>query len=461
MLKNLKGKKVVIAGLDKSGIGAVKYFSSKGADITVCDLRNRLELQKAFKILADYEFKTEFSRYNTKTFLDADLIVTSMKKPHDERVLKMAKEKGVPIYSEYEYTAALIKKPVICITGTNGKSTTSVLFSEMLRQCGKNAYITGHIGKSIFEYLLDESKYDVLIVELDADYFKYAYDFDFSDIVLLNISDEKLVERADSWQTFADHVKLYSEYICKVSDNRNLIYSRDCENVFTVLSHSKAKGIPFSINFEPSDIASYSHGSCYVTNDNLCVMNNSNKENTYALSCIKIKGSFNVENLMVSSFLAKKHGASDDAINYVINNFAGIEHRLEFVKRKNNVTFYNDARVSTVKGLIRSLKSFNQQVILIAGGKDRGEDYHELIPVIKTHVKTLILLGESKENMNRIIGDYTQTFIVGTFEEAVILAYQKSKSGDTILYSPGCLPSDKFTKIEERGKHYKALIATF
>lgn len=461
MFKNLKGKKVVIAGLDKSGIGAVKYFSSKGADIVVCDLRNRLELQKALKILADYEYKAEFSRYSTKTFLDADLIITSMKKPHDERVLKMAKEKGIPIYSEYEYTSSLITKPTVCITGTNGKSTTSILFSEMLRLSGKKAYITGHIGKSIFEYLLDEKLYDVLIIELDADYFKYSWDFDFSDVVLLNISDEKLVERADSWQTFADHVKLYSDYICKITENKNLIYSRDCDNVFTVVSNTKSKGVPFSVNFAPSDLTHYKYGGAYVCNSDVTVKINSNEESTYCTSCVKLKGSFNKENLMVSVFLAKKYGATDDAINYIMTNFSGIEHRLEFVQRKNNVHFYNDARASTIRGLIRSLKSFDQPIILIAGGKDRGEDYHELIPVIKTHVKTLILLGESKENMNRIIGDFTQTFIVGTFEEAVILSYQKSKSGDIILFSPGCLPSDKFTRIEERGKYYKTLINTF
>ena len=148
-------------------------------------------------------------------------------------------------------------------------------------------------------------------------------------------------------------------------------------------------------------------------------------------------------------------------VNYIINNFAGVEHRLELVQKKNDVVFYNDARVSTVKGLIRSLCSFQKPVILIAGGKDRGENYDELATFIKSKVKTLILLGESKERMNRTIGDCTQTFIVGTFEEAVVMAYQKSQRGDIILYSPGCLPSENFTKIEERGRHYKDLINTF
>lgn len=456
----LKGKKVVVAGLDKSGIGAVKYFSSRGADVTVSDLRNRLEIQKAIGLLKDIEFKAEFGRYNPKTFTDADLILYSMKTKHDDRVLAQAKDNGVAIKTEYEFTSGLITKPIVCVTGTNGKSSTAVLVAEMMNRSGKKAYVTGHIGKSIYEYLMNEEGYDLLIMELDSDHFKYAYGFDFDIVALLNITDEKLIERADSWQTFADHVKLYSDFIGTVSRDKTLVYSRDCENVFTVVSNIKSHSIPFSLNFDESDTDSYKHGAAFVKNQNL-VLKKTKAKHSYDVSTMKLRGDFNKQNIMVASFIAKRYGASDEAISYVINNFAGIEHRLEFVQKKNNVFFYNDARASTVKGLIRSLSSFSKPVILIAGGKDRGENYDDLCPYIQKNVKTLILLGESKERMNRTIGDNTETFVVGTFEEAVVLAYQKSKSGDVILYSPGCLPSENFTRIEERGKHYKEIIGTF
>lgn len=456
----LKGKDVVIAGLDKSGIGAVKYCISKGANVTVVDLRNRLEVQKAIGLLKDLEFKTEFGRYNPKTFLDADLVLYSMRTRHDDRVLTQAKEKKVPLKTEYEFTSELVTKPVICVTGTNGKSTTAILIAEILKHAGKKAYVTGHIGKSIYEFLMDEDKYDALILELDADYFRFAQGFNFETMVLLNLTDEKLIERADSWQTFADHIRFYTDFISTTSKDKALIYSRDCENVFTVVSNTKSKGIPFSLNFDSDDVTNYKHGAVYIKGDDL-VLKGSRGETVYPLDKMKLKGEFNKENLMAAVFVTKKFGAKDDSINYVINNFAGVEHRLELVQRKNDVVFYNDARVSTAKGLIRSLSSFDKPVILIAGGKDRGETYDELAPFIKSKVKTLILLGESKERMNRTIGDCTQTFIVGTFEEAVVMAYQKSQRGDIILYSPGCLPSDNFTKIEERGRHYKDLINTF
>ncbi|MFH1223040.1 MAG: UDP-N-acetylmuramoyl-L-alanine--D-glutamate ligase [Pseudomonadota bacterium] len=456
----LKGKKIVVAGLDKSGIGAVKYFISKGANVTVVDMRNRLEVQKALMLLKDYTFTTEFGRYNPKTFTGADLVLVSMKVKHDEKVLAHAKDKRVPVKTEYEFTAELINKPIICVTGTNGKSTTAVMISEMLRHTGKKAYITGHLGKSIYEYLINEDDYDVLILELDADHFRHAVNFDFDTIVLLNITDEKLVERADSWQTFADHVKHYTSFMSSVSKDKVLVYSRDCENVFTVVSATKSKGVPFSVSFEDSDVTEYKHGAAYVRNCEL-VLKRVKDKGVYSLERMKLRGEFNRENLMAAVFTAKRYNVKDDAVNLLINTFAGVEHRLELVQRKNDVIFYNDARVSTVRGLIRSLSSFAKPVILIAGGKDRGESYEDLCPVIRSKVKTLILLGESKERMNRVIGDCAQTFIVGTFEEAVVLAYQKSQRGDVILYSPGCLPSENFTKIEERGKHYKEIISTF
>jgi len=170
----LKGKKIVVAGLDKSGIGAVKYFTSRGADVTVSDLRNRLEIQKALGLLKDIEFKAEFGRYNLKTFTDADLILFSMKTKHDDRVLTQAKDNGVPLKTEYEFTSGLVTKPIICVTGTNGKSSTAVLIAEMLNKSGKKAFVTGHIGKSIYEYLMNEEIYDALVMELDSDHFKYA-----------------------------------------------------------------------------------------------------------------------------------------------------------------------------------------------------------------------------------------------------------------------------------------------
>ena len=456
----LKGKEVVVAGLDKSGIGAVKYAISKGANVTVVDLRNRLEVQKALSLLKDFEFKTEFGRYNQKTFSSADLVLYSMKTKHDDRALSQARSERIPVKTEYEFTSELIENPIVCVTGTNGKSTTAILISEILRHSGKKAYINGHIGKSIYEYLLDEKNYDMLLLELDADYFKYAAGFNFSAMVLLNMTDEKLIERADSWQTFADHIKLYTDFVSAASKDKLLVYSRDCDNTFTVISSTKAKTVPFSLSFDEEDIVNYKNGATYIKDKTLFVKRPKD-ETEYNLENMRLRGSFNKENMMAAAFVAKSFGAQTSAIEYVIENFAGVEHRLEFVQKKNNVFFYNDARVSTIKGLVRSLSSFVKPLILIAGGKDRGESYEDLMPHIQKHVKTLILIGESKERMNRTIGDCTETFVVGTFEEAVVLAYQKSKCNDIILYSPGCCPMDASSRIEERGKLYKEIINTF
>jgi UDP-N-acetylmuramoylalanine--D-glutamate ligase len=158
---------------------------------------------------------------------------------------------------------------------------------------------------------------------------------------------------------------------------------------------------------------------------------------------------------------AKLAGISNEAIQKVLVHFKPLPHRMEFVAKKNQVFFYNDSKGTNVASLMRSLESFREPVILIAGGKDKGEDYTPLADMVQKHVKNLILVGEAKEKMNRAIGDFSETFLVGTFEEAVYVAYQKSRSGDVVLLSPGCASHDMFRNFEERGDHFKKIVLNF
>jgi UDP-N-acetylmuramoylalanine--D-glutamate ligase len=155
---------------------------------------------------------------------------------------------------------------------------------------------------------------------------------------------------------------------------------------------------------------------------------------------------------------SRPYGAKPDAIQRVIDSFTGLPHRLEFVRRKGGVEFYNDSKATNVHSVLRALEAFDEPIILIAGGKDKGVDFAPLIEPVQKKVKNLILVGEAKERLNRTIGDFSETFIIGTFEEAVLLAYQKSRSGDVILLSPGCSSYDMFENFEERGNYFKDLI---
>lgn len=185
------------------------------------------------------------------------------------------------------------------------------------------------------------------------------------------------------------------------------------------------------------------------------------KEHNFPLQGALLRGLHNRENMMAAMLAAKVAGISNEAIQKVLVTFKPLPHRMEFVARKNQVSFYNDSKGTNVHSLMRSLESFREPVILIAGGRDKGEEYETLAPFIKKYVKSLILVGEAKEKLNRAIGDFSETFLVGTFEEAVYVAYQKSRSGDVVLLSPGCASQDMFKNYEERGDHFKKIVAKF
>jgi UDP-N-acetylmuramoylalanine--D-glutamate ligase len=178
----------------------------------------------------------------------------------------------------------------------------------------------------------------------------------------------------------------------------------------------------------------------------------------FSLARTKLKGKHNIENLMAAMICAHAYGAKPASIQKVIDTFPGLPHRLEFVRTKGGVDFYNDSKATNVSAVLRALEAFDEPVILIAGGKDKGVDFMPLIEPVHRKVKNLILTGEAKERLNRSIGDYSETFIIGTFEEAVLVAYQKSRGGDVILLSPGCSSFDRFANFEERGNYFKELI---
>ncbi|MES3038134.1 MAG: UDP-N-acetylmuramoyl-L-alanine--D-glutamate ligase, partial [Bdellovibrionota bacterium] len=181
----------------------------------------------------------------------------------------------------------------------------------------------------------------------------------------------------------------------------------------------------------------------------------------FSVKEMKMRGKHNIENVMAALLIAREHGAKHDPIQNTINAFRGLQHRLEYVRKVGGVLFYNDSKATNVHAVMRALDTFDENVILIMGGKDTNLNFEPLRTMIKRKVKTLILVGEAKERINRDLGDFTETFLIGTFEEAVLIAYQKSRIGDSVLLSPGCSSFDMFDSYEERGDYFKEIVAKF
>ena len=453
-----KGKKVLVVGFGLSGVAVAKYMARQGARVTVTDVKQKSELTESVNACADLKIEYEFGKHNNKTFHTAEMIVVSPGVPTNIQPLQEAREKNIPITSEIELGASALKEPLIAITGTNGKTTTTTLIGEMFKADDKSVFVGGNIGKPLIDYANDNVTAHAVAAELSSFQLDITEKLTPACAVFTNIEE--------------DHLDRYGDMAAYITSKKRLLKFCD-RNSFVVLNYDDANVSKFAeentgklmwyTKRDPMDIggafAEQFTGCYYNAATRQVIARITGKEETYDLAQFRLFGEHNRENLMAAICAVRALGVSPKAIQTVINTFRGVPHRLEFVRKKDGVFFFNDSKGTNVMSVRRSLEAFaTNPIILIAGGKDKGIDFAPLVEPVKKKCKTLILLGEAKEKINRAIGDHAETFLVGTFEEAVLLAYQKSRSGDIILLSPGCSSFDMFRNYEERGDYFKKLV---
>ncbi|MEK6579346.1 MAG: UDP-N-acetylmuramoyl-L-alanine--D-glutamate ligase, partial [Bdellovibrionota bacterium] len=441
-----------------SGVASARYLTKQGAKVIITDMKQKSELMDSVNAVVDLKLEMELGRHNNKTFHTVEMIVVSPGVPLNIKPIEEAREKLIPITSEIELSIAAIKEPIIAITGTNGKTTTTAIIGEMFSADGKTPFVGGNIGKPLLQYVTDSQKSDVVVAELSS--------------FQLELS-EKLVPAVAVFTNLEeDHLDRYSDMSAYIAAKKKLLQACD-RNTFVVLNYddpivrgfasecngkilwfTKQDPIQIGGEFAENFCGAYLH---LPTKRVVAKING--KEESYDLSQFKLYGDHNKENLMAAICAARAQGVSPKAIQTVIQSFKGVPHRLEYVRKKDGVHFFNDSKGTNVMSVKRSLSAFTTNpIILIGGGKDKNMDFTPLSELVRKKCKIVILVGEAKEKMNRAIGDFAETYLVGTFEEAVLLAYQKSRSGDIILLSPGCSSYDMFRNFEERGDYFKKLV---
>ncbi len=459
MLKVKKGMKALVVGLGRSGVAATKLLCKKGIKVTVTDELNKSDLKDSLDALENFDYTAELGKHVLKSFCDVDFIVVSPGVRLDIKPLQQAEKSGVPILSEVELASQFISEPIIAITGTNGKTTTSTLIAEMLQAGGKTVFLGGNIGTPLSEYALKRDKVDYVVAEVSSFQLDTCYEFKPHIAIFLNLAPDHL----DRYPGYEDYVNAKLKLKNNMGEEDYIITNLRDQKLMSLLSGVKPKTLYFtsdSLSKTPAHHVEKFQGAS-LEGGNISLKAARWKDHEFTLQGTLLRGVHNRENMMAAMLAAKLAGISNESIQKVFQTFKPLAHRMEFVARKNQVAFYNDSKGTNVHSLLRSLESFREPVILIAGGKDKGEDYAMLGTAIRQHVKNLILVGEAKEKMNRSIGDFSETFLVGTFEEAVYLAYQKSRSGDIVLLSPGCASQDMFKNYEERGNYFKKIVATF
>jgi len=458
-MSKFKGKKVLIVGCGTSGVASAKYLVKQGARVLISDTKQRTELSEPLKELGDLKVEFEFGGHTERSFLGAELIIVSPGvNVQNHPLLQQAKAKGTPVTSEVELAVGELEQPLIAVTGTNGKSTLTTMVGEMFKSDQKPAFMGGNLGTPLIDYINQGQPGQVAVCELSSYQLELTEKMVPAVAIFTNIDQDHL----DRYGTMENYIAA-KKRLLKVCDRNSWVvlnYDDPVLREFANENHGKliwyTMKNPMQVGGE---FAEKFFGAYYEADQNHIVAKVTGKEEIYTLDQFKLFGEHNKQNLMAAICAARVMGVSQQGIQNCINTFQGLPHRLEFVRKKDGVYFFNDSKATNIQSVQASLVAFKRSpIILIAGGKDKNMEFAPLGPIVEQKVKLLILVGEAKEKINRALGDYAETYLVGTFEEAVLMAFQKSRNGDIVLLSPGCSSQDMFRDFEERGDYFKKLV---
>lgn len=446
----IAGKKVAVLGLGVSNMPLIKMLSSLGAFVTGCDKKEEKDFDKnSLDILKAYTKKLYLGDEYLDHLSEQDMIFKTPGIHPDILELKKARDEGVLVTSEMEVFFSVCPCKIIAVTGSDGKTTTTTLISEILKRNGKNVYIGGNIGTPLLDKAPDMKSEDICVVELSS--FQLQTMDKSADIaVITNIAPNHL-----------DYHKDMDEYI---NSKKNIFLNQtksdkliiNMENDITNSFDKEASGnvVKFSLHNKVTDGAYVVDNKIYYGNE--FIMNTSD---------IRIPGIHNVDNFL-AAICATKDIVSNDDIIYVAKHFGGVKHRLEFVRELNGVKFYNDSIASSPTRTTAGLKSFDQKVILIAGGYDKKIPFDGFGEIIREKVKTLILVGATSDKIHKEVQDtfkkYGENTIpvvrADTFEYAIKSAKSVAENGDIVLLSPACASFDMFKNFEVRGDKFKDIV---
>ncbi|MEW6377276.1 MAG: UDP-N-acetylmuramoyl-L-alanine--D-glutamate ligase [Thermodesulfobacteriota bacterium] len=443
---DLAGRKVLVVGLARTGVATVKFLKTKGSMVSTTEVKPKEEMRETVQGLEGMEIPMEWGGHQTETFLKADLIVVSPGVDLSIEPIQKALKKGIRVISEIELAYHFIDIPIIAVTGTNGKTTATLLIGEMLKEDGKKVGVGGNVGDPLILFADGGDRWEVLVVEISSFQLEAIEDFRPRISILLNITEDHL----DRYPRYADYIEAKARIFSNQHSGDVAVLNRDDPVVMKCGERVKAKKVLFSLE-ENLEEGTFSNGQTIT-------FRLGEKEESYSLANVRLKGIHNVENMMAALTAARLSGCLKKEIETVLDRFEGLEHRLEFVREIGGVHYYNDSKGTNVGSVVKSLQSFREPVILIAGGRDKQGDLSPLREMIQSRVKRLILIGEAKERMNRELGALTDTAMAKTLEDAVLLAYQMAKKGEVVLLSPACSSFDMFRDYKERGKVFKEVV---
>ena len=440
-------KRIVVLGAGESGAGAAVLAKVKGFDVFVSDMSLIKDTYKA--LLNKYEIEWEDGRHSIEKILNADEIIKSPGIPDTAPVIREIQKEGIPIISEIEFAGRYTHAKMICITGSNGKTTTTLLTYHILKNAGLNVGLAGNVGKSLALQVATEN-FDYYVIELSSFQLDNMYKFKADIAVLLNITPDHLDRYGYDMQNYINAKFRITQ---NQTPNDAFIYWNDDPIITKELkAHDlKARLYPFSEEKE--------EGVKAYTENNQIVIDAPNDTLTITEDDLALQGRHNLYNSMAASISAKVLDIKKEDIREGLKDFKGVEHRLEKVARVRGVEFINDSKATNVNSCWYALESMRTKVILILGGKDKGNDYSEIEELVKEKVNAIICLGFDNSKLHAFFeGKVPHIEDASSMKEAVDKAFACAQKGETVLLSPCCASFDLFKSYEDRGEQFKECV---
>jgi UDP-N-acetylmuramoylalanine--D-glutamate ligase len=440
-------KKIVILGAGESGAGSAILAQQKGFDVFVSDYG--VVREKYRDLLNSMNIRWEEGKHTEDKILTADEVIKSPGVREDIQIVRKIREKGIPVISEIEFAGRYARGKKICVTGSNGKTTVTNLIFHILKKAGLNAAMTGNVGNS-FAMAVAEADYDYYVIELSSFQLDGMYSFKADIAILMNITPDHLDRYEYKLQNYID-----SKFRITRNQTRSecLIYWADDPVIKSELGKKE-----YGMTLLPFSAESKEGMTAYVEDNNL-IIDYHTKTNLMTIHDLALKGRHNLYNSMAAAIAGKVLTIRKDVIRESLADFQGVEHRLEPVITVCGINFINDSKGTNVNSTWYALECMETDVIWIAGGIDKGNDYSELFQVVGQKVKAIVCLGKDNKKIIEAFSDKVPTIVeTSSMEEAVRSSYYLAKKGQTVLLSPACASFDLFTNYEDRGRQFKQAV---
>jgi len=433
----LQGKNIAVIGLAKTGLATAEFLLGRGAKVTATDMN-----PQSLAAAALPGMKT--APHDPEILTGVDLVVPSPGVPPANPILAAAAGAGIPILSELELAGRFLRTPLIAITGTNGKTTTTALIGHILGQSGRRVFVGGNIGAPLIGYAGGPQEDHWAVIEVSSFQLQWSVTFHPAVAVLLNVTADHL----DYHGSFTAYRAAKERLFANQTAADTAILNGDDPGTAALAPRLAARTLRFRSG-GPATTGMYPEG------EELVYVSPAGERESYPRSMVKLPGTHNLENVMAAVMAARSCGCSPAEIAAAVASFAGFPHRIEYAGQWRGVSFYDDSKGTNVDAVRRALETFAAPVILLMGGRDKAGDFRPLIPLVRQKAKRLVLFGEARESIGAVLGGLVATDSRPTLREGVAAAAAGATPGDVVLLSPGCASFDEFRDYKARGKFFQ------